>query len=188
MITIIVAYDEDRAIGKNGKIPWHLPEDFKHFKKMTTGNPCIMGRKSWDSLPEMYRPLPNRPNIVVTRNMFDFHEKSIKRQYPHLGDKQKVFSFLDHAPIHVTDSVEEGISFANFAYEDKEIFIIGGGEIYKQVIEKGLANRVVATEVKYRSGGDVFFPRLENYSPVKIEEYEDFRIVDYRPPSKLFSS
>lgn len=101
MITMIAAAAENNALGKNGNIPWHLPDDFKHFKKLTTGHHIIMGRKTWESFP---RPLPNRTHVIITR---DTHYKA------------------DGAV--VTHSLEDALAYSK---EEKHTFIIGGGEIY----------------------------------------------------------
>lgn len=168
MVTIIVAYDEARVIGNKGGIPWRITEDFKHFKRTTTGNPCIMGRKTWDSLPANYKPLPDRANIVVTRNSVQLENE---------WRTSKIVFF--------EESLEEAIDFANAAYPHKEVFILGGAQIYQQALEKKLVDRVLASEVKGVHEGDTFFPELplDGMELVKsrkiIQEFDDFSIVEY---------
>ena len=105
-ISIIVAISKNRVIGKNNKLVWNLPDDMLYFSRMTKGHSIIMGRKNWDSIPKKYRPLPNRKNIVISRNI-----------------NQKIKN------IDITRSIEEAIEIAR-ENTDEEIFIIGGGEIY----------------------------------------------------------
>lgn len=106
MISIIVAMGKNRVIGKNGKLPWHIPEDLKHFKKVTFGHAVIMGRKTFESIG---RPLPGRRNIIVTRNA----------------------SFRP-AGVTVAHSVDEALSVAGA----ENAFIIGGAELYQQSLDR----------------------------------------------------
>lgn len=131
MITIIAAIANKNALGKNNQLIWHLPEDLKRFKKITSGHPIIMGRKTFESLG---RPLPNRTNIVITRN--------------------KEFSFKGAV---VVDSLEKAIEKAQNI--NKNIFIIGGANIYKQAILK--ADRLDVTLVHHTFDADVFFPKID---------------------------
>lgn len=173
MITILVAYDETRVMGNNGGIPWRISEDFKHFKRMTVGNPCIMGRKTWDSLPK--KPLPDRPNIVVSNNSVMLESEWC----------YKLKCLKNTTPVFFEHTIEEAIDFASAAYPDKEIFIIGGAQIYKQAMDKKLVDRVVASEINGVHEGDTFFPNLpiEGMEIVKsykiIQEFDDFKIVEY---------
>lgn len=74
MIALVVAYSRNRVIGRDGGLPWHLPSDLRHFKELTSGGTVVMGRRTWDSLPERFRPLPGRRNVVVSRNGCDAPE------------------------------------------------------------------------------------------------------------------
>jgi dihydrofolate reductase len=130
MIHIIVAASENNAIGKNNKLLWHLPNDLKYFKSVTTGHPIIMGRKTFESIG---KPLPNRLNIVVSRNPYESAENLI-----------------------YSNSLQEAIRVA--LQKDEEIFIIGGGEIYKQALP--LAHKIHFTKVHTVIDGDTFFPEL----------------------------
>lgn len=175
MITILVAYDENRVMGNKGGIPWRISEDFKHFKRTTVGKPCIMGRKTWDSLPENFKPLPDRPNIIVTRNAVSMENEWYL----------KLTASKNTAPTFFEDTIEEAIDFAMVACPNKEIFVIGGAQIYQHVLEKRLADRVVASEIKGVHEGDTFFPNLplEGMELVKahkiLQEFDDFKIVEY---------
>jgi len=132
IISLIAALTKNNVIGKNKDLPWHLPDDMKHFMQTTQAHHVIMGRKNYESIPDKFRPLPNRTNIVVTR--------------------QKDFS----APgCHIVNSIEEGIAMARAARE-KELFIIGGSEIYSQSIP--YADQLYLTEIDTILEGDTYFP------------------------------
>lgn len=154
--SLIVAKTQNNVIGKNNRLLWHLPNDLKYFKKITLGNPVIMGRKNYLSLPEKYRPLPNRINIVLTR--------------------QKGFI----APgCVIMNSIEDAIKFCE-EQNHKECFIIGGGEIYKQVLEKNLVDKMYITEVHSELEGDTFFPSVDLTQWKKV--FEKFNPSDATHP------
>lgn len=134
MISIIVAVAENNIIGKDNTLIWHLPADTKFFKEKTTGHCIITGRKNYESIPEKFRPLPNRTNIVITR--------------------QK--EYLASGTI-VVSSIEAAIAKAELT-NDNEIFIIGGAEIYKQSLH--LANKIYFTKIYHAFDGDAFFPSI----------------------------
>ena len=134
MISIIVAVANNNVIGKDNILIWHLPADMKFFKEKTSGHCIITGRKNYESIPEKFRPLPNRTNIVITR--------------------QK--NYLAPGAI-VVDSIEQAIEKA-LVTGDSEVFIIGGAEIYKQCMH--LANRIYLTQIHHTFEGDAFFPEL----------------------------
>lgn len=134
MISIIVAVAENNVIGKDNTLIWHLPADMKFFKEKTSGHCVITGRKNYESIPEKFRPLPNRTNIVVTR----------QASYQAPGAL-------------IAISLEDAINKAKTT-GDQEIFIIGGGEIYKQGLQ--FADRVYLTKIHYNFEGDAFFPEL----------------------------
>jgi dihydrofolate reductase len=129
MVTIIVAYSSNYVIGNKGQLLWRLPSDLKRFKKMTLGHPVIMGRKTYDSLPRAVRPLPDRTNIVVTRN-----------------------PELELPGCLMADSLEMAMALA--APED--CFVIGGEQIYRQALP--LADRILVTHLQDRFEGDAYFP------------------------------
>ena len=134
-ISLIAALSQNRVIGKNNDLPWHLPDDMKYFMQTTKGHYVIMGRKNYESIPEKFRPLPNRTNIVVTR--------------------QKNFN----APnCIVTNSIEDALAIARKNHET-EVFIIGGSEIYDQGFAK--ANRLYLTEIHATIEGDTYFPAFD---------------------------
>lgn len=129
-LTIIAAVARNGVIGIDNKLPWHLPEDLQHFKALTTGKPVIMGRKTWESLPPRFRPLPGRHNIIVTRNA----------AYTAAG--ATVVCSLPKAAAAAADT--------------DEAFIIGGAELYTQALE--VADRLQLTEIDADFEGDARFP------------------------------
>lgn len=132
MISLIAAVAQNHAIGKDNQLLWHLPEDMRYFRETTRGKTVIMGRKTWESLPPAFRPLPGRRNIVVTRD----------RQY-----------VADGATL--TYSLPEAIATAG---DDGETFVIGGADLYRQALP--LAQRLYLTEVAEPCAGDAFFPEI----------------------------
>ena len=137
IISLIAALTENRVIGKSNDLPWHLPDDMKYFMQTTLGHHVIMGRKNYESIPEKFRPLANRTNIVVTR--------------------QEGY----HAPgCMVVNSISSGIDIAIDNHE-VEVFIIGGAEIYAQSL--AFANRLYLTEIQTSLEGDAFFPMFNRH-------------------------
>ena len=134
IISMIAAVAENGVIGKDNDLVWDLRDDMKYFMQTTKGHHIIMGRKNFESLPEKFRPLPDRTNIIITR--------------------QKDYQ----APqCHVVSSLKEALEIAANSGE-KEAFIIGGGQIYEMGLS--LANRLYITEVQASFNGDVFFPEF----------------------------
>ena len=145
VLSIIVAVSENKAIGRNNQLLWHLPDDLKYFKKITSGSTVIMGRKTWESIG---RPLPNRRNIVVSRKLS-------------LSDAE-VYGSLNDA----IDAATKG-SVA-ITERQPEIFIIGGAEIYRQALP--LADKVYLTVVNQTiSDADTFFPEIDPSQWVETE-------------------
>lgn len=145
IISIIVAIDENSAIGKDNNLLCHLPNDLKHFKAITQGHPVIMGRKTFESLPK--GALPNRRNVVITRN-----------------------KELNFERCEMVSSLEEAI---NLCQDETEIFIIGGGTIYKEAIK--LADKLYLTRIHHRfEEADTFFPEIKQneWQEVSREDYE----------------
>lgn len=134
IISHIAAMAENRVIGKDNDLPWRLPDDMKFFMQTTKGHHVIMGRKNYDSLQDKFKPLPNRTNIVVTR--------------------QKKF---DAPGCMVVNSVEEAIDIAK-KNNDQEAFVIGGAEIYKLTLP--YTNKIYLTEIHASVNGDTFYPNL----------------------------
>jgi dihydrofolate reductase len=153
---IAAAGDGNNAIGFKGKIPWHLPADFKRFKELTLGHPVIMGQKTFES---MKKPLPDRTNVIITSDV-DF--------------------CADHFEVnpHVTHSLDEALEVAQDA---DEVFIIGGGQIYRLAFLK--AQKIYLTKVHGTFEGDVFFPEVSEseWRLVSSEDHakDDKNAFDY---------
>ncbi len=163
-ISIIAAMDEKRGIGKNNKIPWHIKEDLQRFKTLTSGHAIIMGRKTWDSLP--FKPLPKRLNIVITRNT--------SRQQDGLVFASSLEDAIQTGKSFELDSLR--ISPAH----SPEIFIIGGGQIYEQAIEKELVDKLYLTLVDGSFDADTFFPDYSEFKIVGFEESHEGKEYKYK--------
>jgi len=135
-IVLIAAFAQNRVVGINNSLPWHLPEDLKYFKRTTTGKAIIMGRKTYDSIG---RPLPNRTNIVISRN-----------------------SELKIEGVKVVDSLQAAIDLAkevNFINGVEEVMVIGGASIYEEALPQ--ADRLYITHVHAEVKGDAYFPEVD---------------------------
>ena len=156
---LVVAMDRARGIAREGDMPWHLPGDLAFFAKLTTGNGnnvVVMGRKTWESIPERFRPLPRRRNIVITR------------QKDYAADGAEVASSLDLA-----------LSLAQVAGIDR-VFVIGGAQIYALALEHAACGEVYITEIDHDFGCEVFFPTLEGFRCTEVLGAEAFQELSYR--------
>lgn len=151
MIEIVAAISKNFCIGKDGNIPWHIPEDLKHFKNLTVGKNVLMGRKTWDSLPARFKPLPERKNIVITRD---------NQQYP---PEVNVYSSISDAMNNYSDLV-----------------IIGGGEVWKQTINIADTMYITHVNM-HIDGDSFFPEISPNvWQPVNaIEDNHLFKIIKY---------
>jgi dihydrofolate reductase len=136
---VVWAQTSTGAIGRDGGMPWHLPEDLKHFSRLTSGHPVIMGRKTWDSFPDRFRPLPGRTNLVITR------------QEDWGGTPQ-----ADGAV--AVKSLDDALLESQFAPGHEMVWIIGGGETFAQSMD--LADVAVITTIDTTAEGDTFAPEL----------------------------
>lgn len=154
IISLVVAAADNNVIGRDNAMPWHIPEDFKHFKTVTMGKPCIMGRKTFESiLAQLGKPLPGRVNIVVSR-----------KNYQHDG----ALTCKD-----LSEAIEQGVKI-----ETDEICIIGGAQIYAQALE--LANKIYLTRVHQSPEGDAFFPALgKEWKEESRDNREGFSFLTY---------
>ena len=156
MIIAIAAYDkEHHIIGRDDGIPWSEPEDMKNFKVATSGHTVLMGRKTYESLPLNFRPLPNRINVIASKSGI-FH---YKKEGDSVTQERLNFHNLDE--------------FIKEFPKDKKLFVIGGGEIYKHCIENKLVNEIHITEVDTPiklEKNDVIFPEIPScYQKETIE-------------------
>jgi len=129
-VTLVAAVARGGVIGRGGTIPWRLPEDLARFKELTTGHAVVMGRRTWDSLPDRFRPLPGRRNVVVTRSA----------EWGAAGAER-------------ASSVEDALHLLEGA---ERVFVIGGGEIYAAALTR--ADELLLTEIDLEVEGDTLFP------------------------------
>ena len=129
-LTLVAAVSHGGVIGRDGALPWRIPEDARRFRELTTGHPVVMGRRTWDSLPDRFRPLPGRRNLVVTRSP-DWRADGAER----------------------AASLEEAL---HLAADAAEVFVIGGAELYAAALP--LADELRMTEIDADVQGDTFFP------------------------------
>lgn len=128
------------VIGRGGTLPWHLPEDMARFRELTMGHPVVMGRRTWDSLPDRFRPLPGRRNVVVTRN-----ERWAAGGAERVGSLQDALELLEDEP---------------------QTFVIGGGELFAEALP--VADELLLTEIDLEVEGDTFFPPWDRNAFVEV--------------------
>lgn len=163
-VSLIVAVAENGVIGKDNDLIWDLPKDMRFFKETTMGHHVIMGRKNFESIPNRFRPLPNRTNVIITR------------QNNYKAEGCVVVNYLEAA---LKVAQKNG---------DNEPFIIGGGQIYKLALEGNLVDKIYLTKVHQSFEGDTFFPELsEEWKQIKRDDYKadekhacDFSIITYK--------
>lgn len=152
-LSIAVAVGENFAIGKNNQLLWHMPADLKYFKQTTSGHTIIMGRKTFDSVG---RPLPNRRNIVITRD-----------------------ATLKIDGVEVVNSLDKALEITN--NEEKPVFIVGGAEIYRQALPK--TQTIYLTTIHHTFEADTFFPAIDRneWNVISAEQHkaDDKNIYDY---------
>jgi dihydrofolate reductase len=150
--SIIAAVAENNVIGVKGGLPWNIPEDMKHFKKLTMGKTVLMGQNTWETLPEKFRPLPGRKNVVLT----------LLPEYPVPED------------VEVYHSLEDA-----FAAHPEEVMVMGGASIYRQTLP--MADKLYITHVHRSVDGDVTFPAIDPslWKETSREDHGDFSFVTY---------
>lgn len=147
-ISVIAAIGRNRAIGKDNQLLWQIPGDLPRFKRLTVGHPVIMGRKTWESIPEKFRPLPDRTNIVITRD-----------------------SSYDAPGAILAQSFPEALSLARDAEGSEEIFAIGGQQVYECALP--FATNLYLTLVDDEKEGDAFFPAYEEQFTKEVAREEN---------------
>jgi len=153
-VSLVVALGHHNVIGKDNGLLWHLPDDLKHFKALTLNHPVIMGRKTWESLPEKVRPLPGRTNIVVTRDP----------------------EYLAPGAL-VVHSFEDALEEAKKAEGNEEVCVIGGGEIYR--LSLPYATRLYLTLVDDPTPGNVTFPDYDEFTKEVSREQHSENGINY---------
>jgi dihydrofolate reductase len=153
MITIVAAVAQNGCIGKDGGLPWRIPEDMKRYREITMGKVIVMGRKTWESIPQKFRPLAGRTNVVVTR----------QADYPLPPDVERVGSLEAALAAHAGD----------------EVVINGGGAIYAHAMER--ADVLDLTLVHRDVDGDTFFPPIDpaRWRVARRDDHDGFSFVTY---------
>lgn len=160
-IISIVAMDTSRGIWKDGKIPWHISEDFKHFKETTLGFPIIMGRKTYDSIG---KPLPGRRNIVLSSSVKIPEDGEYQAKE---GSVEYFREIDDMLWVLESDGVEK-------------CFVCGGSQIYRTFFDMALVDEVILSLVKWEHDADTYFPKFEkNFSEVSREDRGEFEIIHF---------
>lgn len=168
--SIVVAMDAQKGIGLKGQLPWHLPEDLKEFKRITSSvsdsskkNAVIMGRKTWESIPDKFRPLPGRVNIVLSRGILKLPANAVK-----------------------ATSISEAFDYIERELLIESAFVIGGGDIFKQAIQEIACQKLFITYIQQSFDCDVFFPAVEDSfvktkeSPAMTYQSMTYQFVEYR--------
>ncbi len=153
-ISLIAAVAKNNVIGHENDLPWYLPEDLKRFKELTTGHPVLMGRKTFESIMRrLGKPLPNRLNILITRES----------------------NYKVPPEVMIYDDLQKALE----DYQDKDLFVIGGGQIFAQTIDQ--ADVLYITHVEFESKGDSFFPKIDPdiWKKADEEQYENFSFARY---------
>jgi len=163
-IIIIAAMAENRVIGRDNAMPWSIKGNLAHFKEMTMGWPCIMGRKTWESLPK--KPLPGRLNIIVSKTMTA--DSSVSKDN---AQNVKIFSSLPSA--------------IEYCAGNEKIFICGGESIYRQAL--ALANKIDLTLIYGQYDGDTFFPEIDTacWTVADTVAFDDFSIITYTKTNNI---
>ncbi len=168
MFSLIVAVGKNNEIGKNNQLLWHIPEDLKNFKRITTGKTVIMGINTYESIG---RPLPNRVNIVLSRNFLKTEKKINEDRKKYENETTKLEFFDDFQKV-----AEK--------YKDlpEEVFIIGGGEIYKKSLELGIIKRIYMSHIDFSdSEADAYFPEIDwrKWMTLTEENYDGWKFCIY---------
>lgn len=154
MIAHIAAISQNNCIGKDGDLPWHIPEDMERFKEKTQGSVVLMGRKTWESIPEKFRPLPERKNLILTT----------KQDY----SVPEGVDTYDNIPQALSD------------YKEEDIFVIGGESVYEATMDR--ADKLLITHVEQEvSGCDAYYPKIreDKWQEVEREDHNEFSFVTY---------
>jgi dihydrofolate reductase len=164
IVALVAAVAQDGVIGREGELPWHLPEDLAHFRAVTMGHSVVMGRRTWESLPERFRPLPGRRNVVVTRNA-SWRSEGAER----------------------AGSLEDALALLT---GEERVSVIGGGELFAAALP--VADELVLTEIDVAIDGDTFFPGLDRDGFVEVARDEHiaadgtpFAFVTYRSAAAI---
>lgn len=168
MFSLIVAVGKNNEIGKNNQLLWHISEDLKNFKKITDGKIVIMGRNTYESIG---KPLPNRINIVLSRNFLET-EKKINEDRKKYGNEA--------TKLEIYDDFQKVVE--KYKHSEKEIFIIGGGEIYKKSLELGIIKKIYMSHIDFSDNeADAYFPEIDwkKWKTLAEKDYDGWKFCIY---------
>jgi dihydrofolate reductase len=167
-VAIVVACDPRYIIGSQGKLPWRLPEDLQLFRNRTMGHAVIMGRKTWDGLPERYKPLDGRANVVISKTKW--FEPTLSNDGPYYYDR------IDKA----IEIIRRDWTNQLTKYKNKDIYIIGGAQIYQEALDKNLVDKIYMSRLDDPYEGDVRFPVLgPEWNKVHVEPHKKFNVFTW---------
>ncbi len=160
MIVLIAAVAKNGVIGKDNALPWHLPEDMRHFKTLTTGHAVLMGRKTWESLPPKFRPLPNRRNLVLTRDTsYVAPGATVVHSLEEAVQVGEGPPRADAPPVGGSEPGLRARGANRVGAGETALFVIGGAELYANLLP--LARRMELTEIDADFEGDAHFPAFD---------------------------
>ncbi len=173
-LVLIAAVAANNVIGKDNKIPWHFKEDIQRFRQLTMGHPILMGRKTFDSLPDRFRPLPGRLNVVLTRNAEYRASTGVVLPIYTPARKQAV------AGVVLYSSLDEALQRLQ---DNEQVYVIGGEQVYQQAMP--LAQRLEITQVHKDYAGDAFFPTINpeewrRSMSIKSINNDNYSFITYR--------
>jgi len=171
MFSLIVAMDSNGGIGKKGRLPWRLKEEIKYFKKITTGHIVLMGRKTWESIPEKFRPLPNRLNVILSRN----HTQDLAMHLKKSGSAENLLAFgsLEGALTGVEN-------LSNSPFRGKKIFVIGGAKLYSAAILHPDCQKIYLTQIQAAFNCDAFFPDFKGFQAISASDPMEENGISYQ--------
>ena len=182
-VNLIVAYSPSRCIGKDNKMPWHIPQDLNGFKNITMNNVCIMGRNTFNSIVDAIgKPLPSRENIVITSNPNNLEWRDLQLN----GLDDDMFDDLlgleepPRKPV-VASSIENALAVARKMWPTKEVFVIGGTKIYTEFLKRDLVDNILASEIFHDYQGDAHFPSINDkkWNRTPIRRFDEYEFVTY---------
>lgn len=187
MFSIIVAIGKNNEIGKNNKLLWHTPEDLKKFKEITLRKTVVMGRNTFESIG---KPLPDRHNIVLSKKLELFSNNcNIKTDFCHKENIEKAQNSekCKFNNLEICDDFSKVIE--KYKNSDEEVFIIGGAQVYKKVLELGIVEKLYISHVEFSDNdADTYFPEIDYsiWEKVKEEKHAGWKFCIYKKQNRIF--
>lgn len=182
MFSVIVAIGNNNEIGKNNKLLWHIPEDLKKFKEITSGKTVIMGRNTFESIG---KPLPNRHNIVLSKNSKSLsgndNIKTASCYKENIEEGQNSEKSKCNEKLEIFDDFSEIVE--KYKNSDEEVFIIGGAQVYKKALELGIVEKLYISHIDFSDNeADAYFPEIDcsMWKKVEEEEYAGWKFCVYK--------